>query len=201
MKNLVLALAFIVISSTVFSQIKIRPGVRSGINIANLTNSNSDALTDLYLGGFAAVEFVHFYELQPEINYSRQGAKSRFSGVDNIEVQYLGFTLTNKFSPFREIGLNFILGPTINFRVGDNTSVFSNGIEDFDFLFFGGFGYDFPFGLGVEARYNIGLIDVFGNSFDFDDDDNNDDFYDDDFFDEVALNTVFQIGLTYKFDF
>jgi hypothetical protein len=192
MKNLFLALAFLTISNTAFSQIKIRPGVRAGVNFSNLTNTESDTKTDAYIGAFAAVQFVHFYTLQPEINYSRQGAKSKFSGFDDLEVQYVGFTLTNKFSPFKEIGVHAILGPSINIKVGDNIN---DNAEAFDFLIFGGFGYDFPFGLGVEARYNLGLIDILGNSFDFDDDD--DDYY----LDDIVLNTVFQVGVTYKFDF
>ena len=196
MKNLLLTLAFITISSTVCSQIKIRPGVRAGVNFSNLTNTKSDTKTDAYIGAFAAVQFVHFYTLQPELNYSRQGAKSRFSGFDDIEVQYVGFTLTNKFSPFKEIGVHAILGPSINIKVGDNIS---GDAEVFDFLIFGGFGYDFPFGLGVEARYNIGLIDILGNSFDFDDDEDDD--FDDNYLDDIVLNTVFQVGVTYKFDF
>jgi len=103
--------------------------------------------------------------------------------------------LANKFSPFKDIGIHAILGPSINIKVGDNTR---GDIEAFDFLFFGGIGYDFPFGLGIEARYNIGIIDVLGNTFDF-----NDEYYDDEYnyFDDGVINTVFQVGLTYKFEF
>ena len=155
MKNLFLAFAFITISTTAFSQITIRPGVRAGVNFANLTNTISDTKTDAYIGAFAAVQFVHFYTLQPEINYSRQGARSKFAGFDDIEIQYVGFTLTNKFSPFKDIGVHAILGPSINIKVGDNIN---GDAEVFDFLFFGGIGYDFPFGLGIEARYNLGII-------------------------------------------
>lgn len=195
MKNLFLAVLFMTISTTAFSQITIRPGVRAGANFSNLTNTEYDTKTDAYIGAFAAVKFVHFYTLQPEINYSRQGAKSKFSGFDDIEIQYVGITLANKFSPFKDIGIHAILGPSINIKVGDNTR---GDIEAFDFLFFGGIGYDFPFGLGIEARYNIGIIDVLGNTFDF-----NDEYYDDEYnyFDDGVINTVFQVGLTYKFEF
>ncbi|WP_456439653.1 outer membrane beta-barrel protein [Psychroserpens sp.] len=201
MKNLFLAFAFITISTTAFSQIKVRPGVRAGANLASLSNTEYDTKTDAYFGAFASVQFGHLYTLQPEINYSRQGAKSNVSGIDDIEVQYVGFTLANKFAPFKDIGVHAIIGPTINIKVGDNIR---GDAEVFDFLFFGGLGYDFPFGLGIEARYNIGFIDILGNTFDFVDDDYyEDDYYDDDYdyFEDGVVNSVFQIGVTYKFQF
>lgn len=191
MKSILLALALITIGTTAFSQVKIRPGVRAGVNFANLTNSDSDAKTDFYIGGFAAIKLAEFYTLQPEINYSRQGAKSKFPGFDDLEIQYVGLTIANKFSPFKEIGLNFSVGPTINIKVGDN----NNGrTEDFDFLLFGGLGYEFPFGLGIEARYNIGLIDIYGSNI-------NSEYQEDTNIENLLLNKVFQIGATYKFDF
>ncbi|WP_178987445.1 porin family protein [Winogradskyella schleiferi] len=194
MKNLFLVLAFITISSTVVSQVEIRPGVRGGVNFANLTNSNFDDKVDFYIGGFAAIKLANFYTLQPEINYSRQGGKAKFSGFENLEIQYVGMAITNKFAPFKDMGLNFIIGPAINIKVGDNLNSFNDDLEDFDFLFFGGLGYEFPFGLGVEARYNIGIVDVFGRNVNTDD-------YDDTNIDNLVLNKVFQIGATYKFDF
>jgi len=191
MKKLILVFAFITLSTTVFSQVTIRPGVRAGANFANLTNTNTETKTDFYIGGFAALKLANFYTLQPEINYSRQGAKSKTSGFDDFEVQYVGITLANKFSPFKEIGLNFIVGPAINIKVGDNDNDYP---EDFDFLFLGGLGYEFPFGLGLEARYNIGIIDIYGSNVNSTNTEDTD-------IDNIRLNKVFQIGATYKFDF
>tara|TARA_R110002111_G_scaffold163455_2_gene229647 strand:- start:12495 stop:13076 length:582 start_codon:yes stop_codon:yes gene_type:complete len=193
MKKLILVFAFITLSTTVFSQVTIRPGVRAGANISNFTNTEHDSKTDLYIGAFAAIKLADFYTLQPEINYSRQGAKSKFSS-HKYEINYVGITLANKFSPFKEIGLNFILGPSINIKVSDNFNDYYDDLESFDFLLFGGLGYEFPFGLGIEARYNIGLIDIFGGNV-------NAEYEEDTNIDNLILNKVFQIGATYKFDF
>ncbi|WP_303316731.1 outer membrane beta-barrel protein [Flavivirga abyssicola] len=189
MKKSLLTLALIVVSTVAFSQIKIKPGVRAGANFSNLTNTNLDDKTDLYIGAFAEIKFVKFYALQPEINYSRQGGKSTISGLDDLEIQYLGVALANKFYPIKAIGLHAILGPAINIKVGDNY----DDLEGFDFLFFGGLGYDFPFGLGIEARYNIGVVDIFGSNVNNTNGNNN--------VDDLLLNKVVQIGATYKFDF
>ncbi|TGV02230.1 outer membrane beta-barrel protein [Flavivirga rizhaonensis] len=193
MKKSLISLALIAVSSIAFSQIKIKPGVRAGVNFSNFTNTNLDDKTDFYIGAFAEIKFVNFYALQPEINYSRQGGKSVISGLDDLEIQYLGVALANKFYPFKAISLHAIVGPAINIKVGDNYDGFNDNLEGFDFLFFGGLGYDFPFGLGIETRYNIGIVDIFGNNVNNTNGNNN--------IDDLLLNKVFQIGATYKFDF
>ena len=62
----------------------------------------------------------------------------------------------------------------------------------------GGIGYDFPFGLSVEARYKQGIIDYDDGFSEFGD--SSDPYYDDNY-DKNNLNGVFQIGVSYKFDF
>ncbi|OEK09630.1 hypothetical protein A8C32_13085 [Flavivirga aquatica] len=194
MKKSFITLVLILLSTVTFSQIKIKPGVRAGANFSNLTNTNLDDKTDFYIGAFVKIKFVNFYALQPEINYSRQGGKSIISGFDDFETQYLGVALTNKFYPFKAIGLHAIVGPSINIKVGDNIeNNFDENLEGFDFLIFGGLGYDLPFGLGIEARYNIGLVDIYGSNVNNTNRNNN--------VDNLILNKVFQIGATYKFDF
>lgn len=191
MKNIFLTLALTILSTTVFSQIKIRPGVRGGANFSKITNTNFESKKDFYIGVFANIEFASFYALQPELNYSRQGGEARFG--NDLELQYLGVSVANKFYPFKAMDLHFIIGPTINIKTGDNMNGnFDESIEGFDLLVFGGLGYDFPSGFTLEARYNIGLVDIFGSNV------NNNDTIG---FDELFLNKFFQIGAAYKFDF
>ena len=190
MKRIFLLLALVVTSTTAFSQITVRPGIRSGVNFAKLTNTGSDSKTDFYIGGFAAIEFARFYTLQAELTYTRQGADSKFSSDFDIELQYLSFAVANKFFMIPGMGLHAIVGPAINIKVSDNYGDGFDSLEDFDFVLFGGLGYEFPFGLTLEARYNIGLVDIFGYNI------NNDVSFDD-----VILNEVIQLGVAYKFDF
>lgn len=207
MKKSLFIITFILLSFTALAQVTVRPGVRSGINISKITNGHGDANTDFYVGGYAAIKFTRFYVLQPELTYSRQGGELRYSylysndpvidyGFQDLEINYLNFTIANKFSPIPNAGLNFIVGPSFNIKVSDNNNNYTyEEIVGFDFALLAGIGYDFPFGLGIEARYNQGLIDIFG--YEFVDDDDDDEFD----FDEVYLNSYFQIGLTYTFDF
>jgi len=173
------------------AQIKFKPGIKAGLNSANITNTDFDAKTDFYIGAFTTIKFVDFYSLQPEIFYSGQGAKSNFSGENDLELKYFTLAIANKFFPFKDMGLHAIVGPSFDFKVSDNFS--SNGFEDpegFDFGLFVGVGYELPFGLSVEARYKQGIVDVFGRNV-------NDTIS----FDELLANKVVQIGVTYQFDF
>ena len=65
----------------------------------------------------------------------------------------------------------------------------------FDLGVFGGLGYTFSNGFGVEARFKQGLVDIFGDNYDYYDNDN----YYDNYIDNVKLNQVFQIGASYTF--
>lgn len=199
MKHLFLALAFLTINTIAFSQVKFSPGARLGINQSTITNSELDAKTGLYAGIFADIRFTTFYALQPEITYSNQGAKSNVNGVSDIVVHYVSVGVANKFYIVKDLGLHIIAGPSIDVNFDDNWVNLVNDDSDLevtpiDFTFFGGIGYEFPFGLSVEARYKQGLLDV-----DYDNGyyDNNGNYLGD----ENQLNAVFQIGATYKFDF
>ena len=64
-------------------------------------------------------------------------------------------------------GLNVQAGPQFGFIVDDKISVNVLGditrkakAEDFDVSGIVGAGYDFPFGVRLDARYNFGLTDV-----------------------------------------
>jgi hypothetical protein len=190
MKKSILLLAMLVVSSTTFSQVTFKPGARAGINLANVSETEGDTKTDFYIGGLLEMQFSSFYALQPEVVYSRQGAKSKFSGVDDLELQYVGLSIANKFSPFKDIGLHFIVGPGIDIKVGDNVDYLETAAVDF--VFFGGIGYELPFGLSVEARFKQGILDV---------DDGFTEFGGNGYADDNNLNGVFQIGVAYKFDF
>lgn len=189
MKKVVLTLAVALLSTVAFSQVTFSPGVRAGANFANLSDTNGDTKTDFYFGAYGELKLGNVYALQPEINYSRQGSKNPGEGED-AEIQYVGLSLTNKFSPFKDLGLHLIIGPGIDVKVSDNLNYYDTA--PLDFIFFGGIGFEFPMGLSVEARYKQGIIDVkdgfteFGG--DYEEDDN-------------WLNGVFQVGVSYKFDF
>ncbi|MFD2542755.1 porin family protein [Lacinutrix gracilariae] len=203
MKKIILSLALIIASTTAFSQVTVSPGIKTGLNLANLTNVDNSKTKLGFQGGlFVNIHLANFYELQVETTYSNQGTtieyRSHSSGFDpgtryedDLNLEYISLNLANKFFPIKDLGLNFIVGPTIDILVNSGEY---NDILPIDFSVFGGLGYEFPFGLGLELRYKQGLIDVRDDYYDYYDED---DFYNRD----NILNGVIQFGVTYKFDF
>jgi len=184
------------------AQVSIKPGVKAGLNLATLSNMNADTRADFFVGGFLDIKLAKFYTLSPELLYSRQGAQVKFANYDDvyspndmdIELQYISLGVMNKFRIVE--GFHALVGPSLDFKVGDNLD-YNDDLIGFDLSILAGVGYTFPNGIGVEARYKQGLLDIFGDDY-YDDDY---DYYDDDYnnFNDVKLNQVIQIGVTYTF--
>lgn len=185
------------------AQVTVKPGIKAGLNVSSLTNSNADSKTDFYAGGFVDIKLASFYTLSPEIIYSRQGAKIQSYTNDfdpivarqqefDLELQYISVGVMNKFKIVD--GFHAMVGPSLDFKVGDNLD--DSGLIDFDLAILGGLGYTFPMGLTVEARFKQGLADIFGDDYDYYYDNNNN--YNDNL-DNIKLNQVFQLGVSYTF--
>lgn len=208
MKNTIVAAVFLCLGTLQMNaQVTVKPGVKAGLNLSSLTNSNADSKTDFYAGGFVDIKLASFYTLSPEIIYSRQGATvngffdnpGSFDPADpafmprdfDIELQYISLGVMNKFKIVE--GFHAMVGPSFDFKVGDNLD--NADLIDFDLAILGGLGYTFPIGLTVEARFKQGLADIFGNNYDYYDDNDN---YNDNL-DNIKLNQVFQFGVSYTF--
>lgn len=189
--------------STSNAQVTIKPGVKAGLNLSRLTNSDSDFRPDFYVGGLAEIKFTSFYALQPELVYSRQGATVTYDpGVNPIEassfekkysLDYLSLGVINKFT-FAE-RFQAVVGPTIDIQVADNFESYqSDDLIGLDLGLALGLGYSLPNGLTFEARFKQGMVDIFGDNYnDYDDENGNGNY------DEIILNQVLQFGVSYTF--
>jgi len=197
MRNLLFILIAFGVCINSFSQSEKSFGFRGGVNMSNLTNANLDTKTSGYFGFFAHFKFSELYALQPEIGYSNQGGRTRNSIDDDIVIHYISLSATNKFF-VKDSGFHFLIAPGIDFDVDDTLIGLSNRDEGnditfIDFTFGVGLGYEFKNGLGFEARYKQGLVDVFSGNWH--------DFELQQYEDEIQFNSVFQFGLIYKFNF
>lgn len=206
MKKVILsALALFVVAVT-FSQVKVRPGIRTGLNASTITDLNNSSRKIGVNGAiFVNLRLGSFYELQPEFTYSSQGWSQDFPNIEpyndpiyqnnngDINTHYIGMAVTNKFFFVPNLGLHFIIGPSVEVKVSDNLPY--DDVTPIDFALFGGIGYEFPIGLGIEARYKQGLIDVRDGYYDYYYDDNDNDYYNG----NNKLNSVFQFNVYYKF--
>lgn len=201
MKRKVLVLIVATVAATqLFAQKRVSPGIRAGVNIATLSNINADFKTDFYAGGILSLNLGQRYTLQPELIYTRQGASNvtfvnedsgEPTGPENVTIQYLSLGVINKF--YFVDGFHGLIGPSLDMKIGKNFPRFDFDDDDYGGVDLGlslGLGYTLPIGLTVEGRFKTGMLDAFNNDYFlglFDDPD------------DISLNRVFQLGLSYSF--
>lgn len=194
MKKLSFLICVALFGNILISNAQIRPGIKLGINSSSLSNTTLEDKRDIYVGVFMDIPLANYYTLQPEVLYSRQGGKSNSIEFRDVNINYISITAANKFYVSPNKGFHFLLGLGLDFNVGGNwTPLFGTNNDEFDLspidlTFTGGIGYEFGFGLMVEARYKQGAIstDFLGRRDSYEEDGS-------------QFNAVFQVGMAYKF--
>lgn len=183
----------LVLSLLSFSKAQVRPGIKLGLNSSNISKTKLDTKSGLYVGAFVKIPISEYYSLQPEILYSNQGGNSNSNEYGDVAINYLSIGIPNKFYVSPNKGFHFMLGLGLDINLKNNfvgltNFDIDNEISPVDVVAMGGIGYEFDFGLAIEARYKQGTISV-----DFLGEDN--------LYEEAGsnLNGVFQIGASYKF--
>ena len=170
-KQIFIAFFAILGMSQIEAQVSFKPGIRAGLNFSHFTkgdisyynnDSNSQrrefsSVTDFYVGLYGALRLTNHYTLQPEIDYSRQGAKFEFregnyNHSNTLNVSYLGVQIINKFT-FAD-KFNIHIGPGLDFQVEENFPT----ENEVDLTFILGAGYQFNKNFGIEARAKKGII-------------------------------------------
>lgn len=188
---------------------KIRFGLKAGVNLATLHLADEDfpagmtPNTNLKTSGFGGV-FVNVplaanFRLQPEVVFSSQGSKLEGGALGNdayeIDAQYINVPVMFQY---QTMGGFFVeAGPQLGILVkaemdgpddtGSGDMDIKDNMKTTDFSLAGGIGYLSRIGLGVNARYNAGISNVFNA----DEDDME--------LGGKAKNSVIQIGLVYHF--
>ncbi|MBL7885272.1 MAG: outer membrane beta-barrel protein [Flavobacterium sp.] len=189
------------INNKLCAQVTFNPGIQSGLNVSKITEMDLPSRKDYYFGVYGAIKFSKKYTLQPEITYSRQGAKGIYTAYHpaigqyltnsaDISLQYLSISINNKITIYKNLYFN--LGEFTDFVVGDdivqdNGSTSISKGQDIDYGVFGGLGYQISKNFGVEGRVKKG----FGDALDFSVNQKN----------ATMTNVVFQIGATYTINF
>ncbi len=157
-----------------------RYGFKAGINLSNYSGSNlddiQDGLNDSRIGAvFGFLVDMHVagkLRFQPEFLYSAQGSKEKALRADYLQIPLmLKYNLTDF--------LNIQAGPQVGFKIHE----FEDSFKNFDYAANIGFGLTILENVAVEARYSLGLADMF-------DEDRAPNF--------EGKNAVIQIGLTYR---
>jgi len=196
--------ALIAIGFSANAQQEVKFGPKAGVNFSNLSNiDDSKMLTGFYVGAVAEIKFNDKFSVQPEVVYSAQGAKSKysenylgsnFSYDSKAKLDYINIPIMAKY--YIVDGFSVELGPQFGFLVKaeDKTEISGAGVSEtiksdmkdytksFDFGIGIGVAYDLANGFFANARYNFGLSDIVKDN-------------------EVdsVKNGVIQVGVGYKF--
>lgn len=141
-------------------------GLKGGVNISNTTNN--DTKIGYHVGALAHLHMSGPIALQPEVVYSSQGAKYRLSNgnVHTLDLNYVNVPFLVQY--MTGSGLRVQTGPQVGFLTsvqdkvnGTETGFFNkNDFKDTDFSWSFGLGYMGRSGLGIDARYNLGLSNI-----------------------------------------
>lgn len=198
-KQFITSVLFILLGTALFSQVKVRPGIRLAMNVSDISGLDTDVKAGANFSVFANMHFSDFYEFQIEGSFSDQGAIIKYIDEETLEskeveesIRYISLGLINKLY-IENTGVHFIVGPSFDFA--PNNDSFGFLFPSIDIALTGGLGYEFPFGLSIEGRYKQGFVDL-GNGLNH---------YEDNYYtqesEDVYFNSVFQLGLSYKFGF
>ena len=184
MKRIIISAVMLLLIKGAFAQ-HVEYGIKGGVNFANLANDaaddNADTKTGFHLGGLAHIHLTRSFAIQPEIMYSTQGAEY---GNDKLKLNYINIPVLAQYmfgNGFRlQTGPQLGILTTSEWKSG-NTETDVDNFSNTDFSWSFGASYVGRKGVGIDARYNLGLTDVTkSNTTDF-------------------QNRVWQVGLFYQF--
>jgi hypothetical protein len=188
-------LVMLISASFMFAGAQVQFGVKAGYNLANLSVSGApsgvsvSSRSDFSAGLLASVPLFNSCSLQPEVLYSGQGASATESGTTaTLNYGYLNVPILFKYQHVS--GLFAETGPQVGFllsakeKVDGQSTDTKSSTQSTDFSWAFGIGFKLPMGLGIDARYNLGLVNLDKGSSSTD---------------GTIKNSVFQFGLFYMF--
>jgi hypothetical protein len=185
-KTLCVVVAFAMITVIANAQ-NVNFGVKAGYNSSSVEITNAGSWTSksgFHVGALAHIHASSHFAVQPEITFSTQGGESP---TEKLKLDYFNVPVLLQYMV--SDGFRIETGPQVGFLVsakekaGDNEADIKDLFKGIDFSWDFGLGYVFSSGLGIDARYNLGLSDIADNPN----------------IDIKAKNRVFQVGLFYQF--
>ncbi len=175
----VLILAAVIATGFAVQAQGIHFGIKGGANFSNFNGDlDTDGITSFHAGGVLELNVVPTFSVQAEGLFSSQGAeyKDELGAVQDIDLSYISVPVMAKYYILPS-KLSLMAGPQFSFLVDEAEETLES--KSFDMAAAGGVELKLIAGLFVQARYTIGLTDVYE--------------------DVDAKNAVFQLSVGYFF--
>ncbi len=163
-----------------FSQVQLAVGIKGGPNFAKINTDaspmeNYESRTGFHGGAFVLIKATKI-GVQPEVIFSQQGSKVQINSQDlESSFSYVNIPIIIKL--YTVAGINIQAGPQFGFVNSAEAPILADldndGIEEWtvqdvknraknsDITVALGLGWDLPFGLTIDARYNLGLSKIY----------------------------------------
>jgi len=161
------------------------PGIKVGFNVASLNVEDGvdyNSIVSAHAGGLVHIHVSPHFAVQPELFLSGQGGER-----GNEKVRLIYFNLPVLFQYLVGNGFRLHTGPQLGIllsgkqKIGNVEYDIKDILNTAEFGWEFGAGYQFPgSGLGMDARYTVGITDITEGSSDI-------------------QNRVFAVGLFYQF--
>lgn len=162
MKKLVL-FTFVLLSGIGAKAQGIDFGLKAGVNFANINGDlNADGITSFHAGAALELNLTPGFSVQVEGLYSSQGAEYKnIEGLANdVNLDYIAAPIMAKFYIIPD-RLSLMAGPQFSFLISEAEEAWDS--KSFDLAAAGGIELKITEGLFAQARYTIGLNDVYDN--------------------------------------
>ena len=142
-------------------------GIKAGLNVADIRGEETDnfkSRISFNISLFLEYPILDNFSVQPEIQYSSQGAKFNLSGVDVvINLDYLNIPIMLKYY-INDVFYGQI-GPQLGYLVSSDLKAEGQDqglgeLNKLDVAINVGLGYQFYKNFLVEARYNYGFLNT-----------------------------------------
>ena len=147
-------------------------GVKGGLNLTGATNlgDNTQTKTGIVAGAFVDYRFTDHFALSADVLYSRQGfslGKNDEGVRTKARLNYLNVPILANYYIVGGLAVKAGIQPgfllnskSIAKKDGDTDKTDLEGVSGTDLSIPVGISYDCPFGIILEARYNIGVTNI-----------------------------------------
>lgn len=157
---LFLSVAFLMIATVSFAQSDKKFGIKAGTTFG-------EGDISFLAGGFARFQVSEKLAFQPELLYSMDKDKESIAGIDvEMTLNFISLPLLMKYYIIEGFSVN--AGPYVGYLISDDITLSSGGhsastsmeLEKIEVGASFGLGYELVNGIGVDARYNLGLTEI-----------------------------------------